>query len=62
MLCYIYCTYVRPRKKDPSPVVIPEVCYFPCFEFFLTQFKGLRAEGVTPVHVIKAQWVLVTLC
>ena len=30
----IYCMSVRPRKKDPSSVVLPEVSYFPCFGFF----------------------------
>ena len=56
-VCDIYCTSVRPRKKAPSSVVVPEVSFFPCLGYlklFLTRFEGLRAEDVISVKFVKA--------
>ena len=47
---------VHPKKKDTFPVVLAEVSYFPCLYVFLTGFEGLRAEDVTSVQFVKAQW------
>ena len=49
----IYVTSVRPRKKDPSSLVLPEVSYFPClgfFKFLLNRFEGPREEDITSVQ------------
>ena len=48
--------------KDSFSVVLPEVSYFfpakDFFKIFLTQLKGLRAENVTSVQLLKLSIVI----
>lgn len=40
--CGVYCMYVYPRERDPSPVSLLQLSFSLTF-FFLTWFGGLRA-------------------
>ena len=60
-LCSVIETHfmsINPRKMDPSLVVVPEVSFsvWGHFKSFFPRFKGLRAEGVTFVHICTAHW------